>query len=242
MPRKKTPEIIEEIAPVPEPVPQAPLSELEGTISVITPHQIAQQIETLRESTTIHDDADKEVAFEGETKDEFIRLVEAAYPVAKRMAESMNETGAFLAEVRRILKPKKLFLTWMAYTGFPRRSAYNNLLVHERFGEKLPQFSHLGIRKLLAASHLEDCVAYVEKHEEEIVKEPAEAFEKRVRKLRTKRKKGEGRGRKPKYTEVDGCKVRLSDDGTRISIEGLSKKRQAALFEVIKDSLSQPKE
>ncbi|MGO9569694.1 MAG: hypothetical protein ACLP5H_19355 [Desulfomonilaceae bacterium] len=242
MPKKKKAQNIEEITPAPAPMTQEPFAERGGAVSLVTPHQFAQQIETLRQANTIKDDGGHEVAFEGETKDEFIRLVEEGYPVAKKMMEAMNETGRFLSEVRNILKPKKLFLRWMAFTGFPRRHSYNYLLVHERFGEKLPQFSHLGIRKLLAASHLKDCVEYVEQHEQEIAKEPAEEFEKKVRKILSKKKKKDGRGRKPKYTEIDGCKVRLSDDGTRIAIEGLSKKRQSALFEAIKTALSQDKD
>ncbi|MFH1114179.1 MAG: hypothetical protein V1792_09685 [Pseudomonadota bacterium] len=240
MARKKKSEATQEVAPVAASAVQEPESDQgQATVTVITPHQLAQQIEALRQSPTIGDDVGNEVAFEGETKEEFIRLVEEGYPVAQRMVETMSETGQFLSEVRRILKPKRLFLTWMAYTGFPRRTSYNYLLVHERFGEKLPQFSHLGIRKLLAASHLEDCVEYVEKHEEDIAKEPAAEFEKKVRKLRaTKKKKKEGRGRKPQYTEVGGCKVRLSEDGTRITVEGLSKERQEELFEAIKAALS----
>jgi hypothetical protein len=154
----------------------------------------------------------------------------------------LKHLNRYLSEVRRILKPKKLFLRWMEYTGFPKRSSYNTLLLHERYGQKLPEFAYLGTRKLLAASHLENCVEYVEKHEEEIVKETAEDFEKRVRKLRAKKTKKDGRGRKPQYTEVGGCKIRLSENGTRIVVEGLSKKRQAALLEVIKDALSQEKD
>ena len=238
MPRKKKSADAAEVAPTPTTVSQETDAEQGGTVSLITPHQLAQQIEALRQSTTISDDGGNEVAFEGETKDAFIRLVEEGYPVAKKMVETMSETGRFLSEVRRILKPEKLFLTWMAYTGFPRRTSYNYLLVHERFGEKLPQFSHLGIRKLLAASHLKDCVEYVEKHEEAIAKEPAAEFEKKVRKLRAKKTKKDGRGRKPSYIEVGGCKVRLSGDGTRIVIEGLSQKKQTELFEAIKEALS----
>lgn len=210
------------------------------SLSLIPHEKFREQVEGLRNLTTIKNDKGEEVAFEGETKDEFIRLTDEGYPVAKRMVEAISEAGAFLYEVRRILKPKKLFLTWMEFTGFPRRSAYNYLQVHESFGDQLPRFSHLGIRKLLAASHLKDCVDYVEQHEEVICKEPAQEFEKTVRKLRAK-KKQDGRGRKPTYVEIQGCKLRRSEDGTRISIEGLSKKRQAALFENIKGLLSQGK-
>ncbi|MBM3302994.1 MAG: hypothetical protein FJY85_23985 [Deltaproteobacteria bacterium] len=124
MPRKKKTQNIEKHAPVAAVVQQEALPNQEGAVTLITPHQLAQQIEALRQSTTIRDDGGHDVTFEGETKAEFIRLVEEGYPVAKKMVESMSETGRFLFEVRRILKPKRLFLTWMAYTGFPRRSSY----------------------------------------------------------------------------------------------------------------------
>ncbi len=217
----------------------APISEEKPGVSIVTPDQFAQQIEALRLSKTIKNDEGEEVKFEGKDKEEFIRLVQEGYPVVKKMVETISETGGFLYKVRKILKPKKLFLSWMKFTGFPRRNSYNYLLVYRRFGDKLPQFSHLGIRKLLAASKLKNCVEYIEKHAEAIAKVSAEEFEKTVRKLRAKNKKTDGRGRKPSYTEVGGCKVRQSTDGTRIVIEGLSKDKQKALFEAIKASLSQ---
>ena len=111
----------------------------------------------------------------------------------------------------------------------------------ERYGEKLPEFSHLGIRKLLAAARLKDCVEYVEKYEETIAREPAEEFEKKIRNRveASKSKSQDGRGRPPQYTKLGQCKLRLSGDGTKILVEGLSKKQQSALFEAIKGWLSQ---
>lgn len=207
-------------------------------ISLITHEKFKEQINTLRESTTIKNDKGVDVAFEGKDKEEFILLVEEAYPIAEKMAMTMTETGRFLYKVRDALKPKKLFLTWLKITGFPERNSYNYMHVYKRFGERLPQFSHLGIRKLLAAAHLKDCVDYVEKHEETIAREPAEEFEKQVKnRLKERKKTGDGRGRKPSYTKFGECKLRLSDDGTKISVEGLSKEQQSALFKVINDWL-----
>ncbi len=40
----------------------------------------------------------------------------------------------------------------MKITGFPEWNSYNYMHLYERFGEKLPQFSYLGLRKLLAAA------------------------------------------------------------------------------------------
>lgn len=210
-------------------------------ISLISQDKFKEQINALQESATIRNDKGEEVPFEGENKEQFIRLAQEAYPIAEKMAMTMTETGRFLHKVRDTLKPKRLFLTWLKITGFPERNSYNHVHVYEQYGEKLPQFSHLGIRKLLAAARLKDCVKYVEKHEEVIARESAEEFEKKVRNRveASKKKSNDGRGRKPKYTALGECKLRLSGDGTKISVEGLSKKQQSALFEAIKDWLSQ---
>lgn len=224
------------------PMPASPGGGDQGPIvSLISQDKFNEQINVLRGAVTIKNDKGEEVAFGGEDKEQFIRLAEEAYPIAEKMAMTMTETGRFLRKVRDTLKPKKLFLTWMKITGFPERNSYNYMHVYERFGEKLPLFSHLGIRKLLAAAHLKDCVEYVEKHEEVIARESAEEFEKKVRHRveASKKKSNDGRGRKPKYTALGECKLRLSGDGTKISVEGLSKKQQSALFEAIKDWLSQ---
>lgn len=221
--------------------PSSDIGDQTPTISLISQDKFKDQINTLRVSATIKNDKGEEVAFEGEDKEQFIHLAEEAYPIAEKMAMTMTETGRFLHKVRDTLKPKKLFLTWMKITGFPERNSYNYMHVYERFGDKLPQFSYLGIRKLLAVAHLKDCVDYVEKHEETIAKEPAEEFEKKIRNRveASKNKSKDGRGRKPEYTTFGECKLRLSGDGTKISVEGLSRKQQSALFEAIKSWLSQ---
>lgn len=211
------------------------------TVSMISQERLEEQLDDLRGSNVIRNDKGDKVPFEGEDKEQFIQFVEEGYTIAAKMVTTMTEAGKFLHEVREVLKPKKLFLTWMRVTGFPERTSYNYMNVYERFGEKLPQFSHLGIRKLLAAAHLKDCVEYVEKHEPNIARKTSEDFEKEIRRRvkESKKNKKDGRGRTPTYTLIGECKVRLSGDGTRIAVEGLSKKRQKALSEVIKDWLSQ---
>ncbi len=232
-------EVSDQAAPITFPSPK--VGSQSPTVSAISQDIFKGQINALRESETIRNDKGEEVAFEGEDKEQFIRLAEEAYPVAEKMAMTMTETGRFLHKVRDTLKPKKLFLAWMKITGFPKRNSYNYMHVYERFGDKLPLFSHLGIRKLLAAAHLKDCIEYVEKHEETIAREPAEEFEKKVRnRVEARKKKSkDGRGRRPSYTTLGECKLRLSSDGTKIAVEGLSKKQQSALFEAIKGWLSQ---
>jgi hypothetical protein len=211
------------------------------SISMISQESFEEQIEDLRGSNAIRNDKDEKIRFEGEIKEQFIQFFEEAYPIAAKMVMIMTEVGRFLDKVQRALKPRKLFLTWMRRTGFPERNSYNYIHVYQRFGEKLPQFSYLGIRELLAASHLEDCAEYVEKHQQLIAKKTTEEFEKEVRNRvqESKKKRKGGRGRTPSHITIGECKVRPSGDGTRISVDGLSKNRQTALLEAIKVWLSQ---
>lgn len=221
--------------------PQEALPAHTETMTLVPRDKFETAVQGLRESITIKNDKGEEVPFDGDTKEVFIGLFQKAYPVMGAMMQSLCETGHLLSEVRKVLKPQKLFLTWIRYTGIPERTAYNYLRVYEGFGEHLPQLSYLGIKRLLIASRAPNCVEYVENNEETIVKEPAEALEKRIRNLRAKSKKKPG-GRKPMYVEVGGCKVHPSGDGSRILIEGLTKKKQKEILEGIKELLSKGKD
>jgi len=225
---------------VPEPSQEKATVHTE-TMTLVPRDKFEKAVQGLRESSTIKNDKGEEVPFDGDTKDAFIRLFQKAYPVMGAMIQSLYETGLLLSEVRKALKPQKLFLTWIRYTGIPERTAYNYLRVYEGFGENLPQLSHLGIKRLLIASRIPNCAEYVQDNEETIATEPAEEFEKQVRTLRAKREKKKG-GRKPKFVEVAGCKVRPSGDGTKILIDGLTAKRQQEILEGIKELLSKAKE
>lgn len=205
-----------------------------GQVQLISPDKFKEQIDGLRQSGTIKNDKDEEVPFDGETKEEFIKFCEEGYFVVEKMMAAVYETGKFLHEVRKILKPKKLFLTWMNFTGLQERRSYRYMKVYERFGERLPDFAHLGIRKLLAATHLKKCVEYLDEHREDAETQTAEQFEQTIRDLIANKKKKGAAGRKPLYEAIAGYKMRRSEDGKKLVIDGLSKKRQNELFEAIK--------
>jgi hypothetical protein len=217
-----------------------PVTEHMG-VGLVARDRFEEAVRGLQDAASIRNDRGEEVPFEGETKDVFIGLFEKAYPVVGSMMQSLYDTGHLLSEVRKSLKPKKLFLTWIKFTGIPERTAYNYLRVYEGFGEHLPHVSHLGIKRLLIASRVPNCVEYVQDNEEVIASEPAEELAERIRILKATKKKKRG-GRKPIYVEVGGCKVRPSGDGTKITIDGLTEKRQKEILEGIKKLLSQAKE
>jgi len=216
------------------------LATTQSSIGLVPRDKFEAAIRGLQESKTIKNDKGEEVPFDGETKEVFIGFSKQAYPIAEKTLNTVYETGRFLFEVREALKPKKLFLRWLEFTGFRDRRYYRYLRVYGSFGDKLGQFSHLGIRKLEAASSLKNCVEYLEQNPEDAEKQTVGQFEQTIRKLRAGKKKS-GRGRKPTYETIGGCKVRQSRDGTRIVIEGLSKQKQSALFAAIKAALSNRK-
>ncbi|MFH0823159.1 MAG: hypothetical protein V2B18_10450 [Pseudomonadota bacterium] len=205
----------------------------ERPVQLITAERFKEQIEDLRRSTTIKNDKGEEVSFEGETKEEFIGLFMEGYPVAEKLLETIHDTGRFLYEVREILKPKGLFLRWMELTGFRDRRYYRYLRVYGSFRDDLSRFSHLGIRKLEAASRLKNCVEYLENNAEDAEKQTVKEFEQTVRNLRTGKKKG-SKAKPPKFDEIAGYKVSRTQDGKRMVVEGLSRKKQNELFEAIK--------
>lgn len=224
----------------------APVTSPEGSempVRMISHGRFLAKIQSLRDRETIRNDRDEEVAFEGETKEDFIRACEESYPVIERALSGMHEMGTFLRGVRDRLKPKKLYHTWLELTGIPQGTAQNYVQASERYSDRLPQFAHLGIKKLLIASRLEDCVQYVQKHEEMIAEQTAEELEKKVKALRKRRETrsgdGDGRGRKPMSIQVGRFKISPSMDGTKLRVEGLSKTRQTRLIAAIKDLLSQ---
>jgi hypothetical protein len=201
------------------------------------------KVKALRECTTITNDRGEEIVFDGEAKEDFVSAFEAGYPVLQKTLTGLYELGSFLLGVRAKLKPLKLYHTWLDYAGIPRGTAQSYVQACDRYREKLPQFSGLGIRKLLIASRLPDCVDYVEKHEQEIAAQTAKELEKQVKRLRQqKQHKATRVGRKPKYISVGAYRLRPSMDGSKITIEGTSKSEQEDLIVAIKELLSRSKE
>jgi hypothetical protein len=244
MPRKRivTPVAVEPAEVLPGTMPVSAPEAEEMPLAMISRDRFLAKIQTLRERETIKNDRDVEVPFKGETKADFIRACEESYPVIERTLSSMYEMGNFLRGVRDRLKPKKLYHTWLELTGIPQGTAQNYVQASERYSDRLPQFAHLGIKKLLIASRLDDCVEYVQKHEQVIQEQTAEELEKRVRALRRRRETrtggGDGRGRKPISLQVGRFKIYPSMDGTKLRIDGLSKTKQAKLIQALKDMLS----
>ena len=155
------------------------------------------QTEQLQRAIRIANDEGEVVDFKGETKENFIRLFQSAYPIMNRMTTTLDEGASLLSEVRQALKPQKLFLTWMRYTGMPEKTAFNYLRVYDRFGPHLPELSHLGIERLLIASSARNCAEYVKNNEQTIAEEPPEALLKKIRELRAEKKeKPAGRPRR----------------------------------------------
>jgi hypothetical protein len=214
----------------------------ESFVSLITPEKFQERIEQLRARTTITNDKGETIAFESEAKDAFVDAFQRGYPVIASTLDSLHKMGTFLNEVRIKLKPHKLYHTWLEYAGIPRGTAQSYVQACRRFGDDLPRFAPLGIKKILIASRLPDCVEYLKKHEKDIASLTAQELEKQVKQLRLKaRKKGSG-GRPATYLEIGKVIIRPSLDGTRLTIEGLTKGKQKEIIDTLNALLSQAKD
>ena len=219
-----------------------PVTLVRPKADLIPPEVFQNKIEALRGLSTIRDDKGDNVDFDGQAKEDFLSAFEEGYPILERTLSGLYELGSFLHAVRTKLRPHKLYHAWLDYAGIPRGTAQSYLQAYERYGGRLPRFAALGIRKLLIASRLPDCAEYVEQHEQEIASQTTEELEQQVKALRqrkeSRRKKA---GRKPRYLPVGSYRIRPSMDGTKITIEGMTKKTQDELIEVVKRWLSRDK-
>ena len=224
-----------------KPAEQAVISGPAMEVGLISPVHFQEQLKALRERATIKNDKGEDIPFEGEAKEEFIRACEEGFPVIEKAFSRLYELGRFLLDVRSRLKPQKLYYAWLEFTGIPVGTARNYLQAYVRYRERLPQFAHLGIKKLLIASRMPDCVDYVEHHEEDISKQTAQELEEQVKARRKKARNPDKkpRGRKPTVQEIGRLRIWPSLDGTKLRIEGMTSTERDQLIETIKTLFSQ---
>ncbi|MGO9569727.1 MAG: hypothetical protein ACLP5H_19520 [Desulfomonilaceae bacterium] len=222
--------------------PQAPVNtaemKSEKPVQMIDKDQVQSMIQALGKQNTIVNDQGKEMDFDGDTKEDFIKACEEGYPVIQRTLNSIYEIGKLLAEVRSKLKKKKLYHTWLKFIGLPERTAQNYVQAYDRFTDRLPDFSCLGIKKLLIASKLPEHVEYVEANLERLTQQTAQDFEKEVKALLGKPVTKSGKSETSNKIDMGSYKVTPSQDGSRITIECTSKSHQEKLIEELGELLS----
>ncbi len=233
---KETQEAMTALDAPPLPLPVATPQTEDVPVGIISPDRFEDKIKALRASNRIKNDAGVDVNFEGESKEEFLQMCEQSYPIIARHFETIYEMGEFLHEVRTRLRPHRLYYSFLEVTGMPERTARNYVQTYERFRDRLPQFAYLGIKKLLIVSRLDDCVEYVQEHEEAIAAQTAEQL---VQQVKARRKKAvppgkKPRGRKPTCITVGECKMWHSTDGTKLRIEGLTETQAKEIIKAVK--------
>jgi len=116
----------------------------------------------------------------------------------------------------------------------------NYIRVYEKFGERLPEFSHIGVSKLEVVARLKEPVAYIEAHQEEL----KNASFKEVRKIvNAEKEKGVIRRSKRQavHEDVGSFRLTLASNGRSLTVSNLNKEIQDDLLAVLKDYLSQRK-
>jgi hypothetical protein len=212
--------------------------------TVVGEERFLQIMAALDQRDKITDDKGQEIEFTGVIKTEFIGACKTAYPVIKKTYEGINDLGKILGEVRAKLKPLGVYHAWLAFINLPRRTAQNYAQVHDRYREHLPEFAHLGIKKLLIASKLDDCTDYLTRNLPKIETESADELETQVKSVLKKAKKGKkkGGGRPSTALKFGNYTVRATSKGNKITIEGLTQGKQKELIEALKGWLSQAKQ
>lgn len=217
-------------------------SDLPETVGIISMDKFKEKLAALEAQEVIRDESGKDVPFAGETKTDFIEAMKSGYQVAQMTVTTMYEAGKIISEVNQRLKPKKLYMVWLEHVGLPQRTAHNYMQVYKRYGEKLADLAHLGIRKLLIASRLKDCADYVEQNQTTIADNTSVELEEMVRSMLPA--KG---GQKSKTSASKSCieignyRIKPSSGGKSITVEGLTKEQQSELIEALKKILSEAK-
>jgi len=162
------------------------VSVIEPTIPVIpvrliSPEDLLQKVETLRDMPSITNDKGEIEPFEGPMKDAFISVVQDTCLVIEQSLNSMYELGNLFFRARRRLGHYKVYSAWLKLIECPTKVAKQLIKVYERYGERLHQFSDLGLEKLSIVARLDDCAEYVESHEKDIAVETLGNLRQRVR-------------------------------------------------------------
>jgi hypothetical protein len=164
-------------------------------------------------------------------KEDFITACEDGYPIVERTLNSIYEIGKLLHEVRSKLKKKKLYHTWLAFVGIPERTAQNYVQAYDRFSDRLPEFSCLGIKKLLIASKIPNHIRYVEANLERLTQQTAKDFEDEVNALLGKpvTKSGKTMGRN--QMKIGNYKITTFEGTGKIVIECTDESDQGRLIQ-----------
>ncbi len=94
--------------------------------------------------------------------------------------------------------------------------------MYEKFGERLPEFSHRGVSKLEVVARLKEPVAYIEANQEVLEKAPFLESRKNLRAEKEKGVKHSSPQRKGAYGDVGSSRLKLSSNRRSLTISNLS--------------------
>lgn len=208
-------------------------------VGMVERERLEEMLGDLRSLDRVTDDKGDEVEFAGESKETFLKDVENSYPVFGSALNSLYLTGKFLYEVRERQKKNQLWMKYQEVIGHSPSFINNYIRVYEKFRERLPEFSHLGVSKLEVVSRLKEPVAYIEANQEVLEK----ASFKEVRKIVSAEKEKGVKRRSHKVEDmveiVGSCRLKFSSNGRSLTVSNLNKQMQDELLKVVKDYLSQ---
>ena len=218
-----------------------PSDAVDQVTGMLGQERLEEIMNDLRALDLVIDDKGQDVEFAGAAKEGFIRDVESAYPVFGAALNSLYKTGKFLHEVRDRQKENRLWMKYQEVIGQSPSFINNYIRVYEKFRERLPEFSHLGVSKLEVVARLKEPVAYIEAHQDVLEKASFKEVRKIVKAEKDKGVKRRSKKREDTVEEVGSYRLRLSSNGRSFSVSNLNKEIQDELLNVVKDYLSQRK-
>jgi hypothetical protein len=219
----------------------SPNEKVDPVTGMVAQERLVEIMNDLRGLDLIIDDKGQEVEFSGAAKQAFIQDVENAYPVFGAALNSLYETGKFLFEVRERQKKNNLWMKYQEVIGQSPSFINNYIRVYEKFRERLPEFSHLGVSKLEVVARLKEPVAYIEANQEFIEKAPFREVRKSVTAEKARGVKHRSKKREDRIEDVGPYRLKLSSNGRSFTISNLNKEIQDELLNLVKEHLSQKK-
>jgi PAS domain S-box-containing protein len=163
------------------------------------------------------------VALTGERKDIVIGVFRDSYRLLDGSFSSMYELGEFFYKAKHRLGHYPTFIYWLKVLKCDGPGRWL-VRVYEKYGSRLDQFAHLGLKKLWLAAKLADCVGFVERHEETIAAQSEDELKLLIRRVLSI---------KPRVMMLDGNENNLNV--LRRAIKGLRCKVEKVVMEETPD-------
>jgi PAS domain S-box-containing protein len=142
----------------------------------ISSEVLEEKIVELEKQTWYKNRKGHKVDFGGQGKDVLVGVFRDSHRLLDGSLSGMYELGEFFHTAKHRIGHDPAFVYWLKFLKIEGPGKWL-VRVFEKYGSRLDQFAHLGLKKLWLAAKLDDCVGFVERHEETIAAQPEEELD-----------------------------------------------------------------